>query len=667
MDLPDEMFAGMDDLGIDVPEDQSSSEIDLIDATTHQVEPELKDEEQESETHEESAFDDAPLDQPAEDFEPTAEQIEAVQFETVSEEDAAENDRLSEEMIEAQSTIEEDDLGDDENFDIALDEPVEDFEDDNSLPEAIDVEENIPVSTKIDVPQHASKSEDEDEFDVFNSIFSADRNEDAAFSDDEPELLEEAVDRRAKKLPAARDDAMIAQGIDDEDDRKDEEMKPSKLDRMKGLAARKRAPKHEEEDDLYDGQDVDLDPSEFSDIDDDFDGDAQVSPARGNLKRTVAIGVATLAVVGGVSFGVMGFMGTAHQTAPATQNDGWSPIKNTAQPQQVVAQVAVPAAPADPVKTASAAPATPAAPASASVDVAQSAAAQGSVQVSGSAAVNGAPIKPLDKPADLTADIQLPNKSSFDSKTDPGMSGVISGLKNAQSGDLSDITGPAAPAKDVNGTIKEALAGYASKDDLSSIYTRMDAMQKTIDTMTKSLSTKDAQITKITADLGAAKAEAENAKSLALAQNDVMVKVVRMGEKVDTGEKLIVDLSKRVASLESVDPADKAQVQKQISDITDRLDGLSRDVGLVARVAINGSPDSQGGAASGSAATAKTDPISVFSSTKTSVKPNTIHGKVPSNVKKGDFVKGYGVVLDVMPTSGGSRLVVMENGSVLIK
>ena len=41
-------------------------------------------------------------------------------------------------------------------------------------------------------------------------------------------------------------------------------------------------------------------------------------------------------------------------------------------------------------------------------------------------------------------------------------------------------------------------------------------------------------------------------------------------------------------------------------------------------------------------------------------------GAVPSDVENGDFVEGYGYVLDVVPASGNQNLVVMENGSVLV-
>jgi len=41
--------------------------------------------------------------------------------------------------------------------------------------------------------------------------------------------------------------------------------------------------------------------------------------------------------------------------------------------------------------------------------------------------------------------------------------------------------------------------------------------------------------------------------------------------------------------------------------------------------------------------------------------------EIPDNVEIGDHVAGYGAVLDIMPTADGSRLIIMENGSVLVE
>ena len=55
----------------------------------------------------------------------------------------------------------------------------------------------------------------------------------------------------------------------------------------------------------------------------------------------------------------------------------------------------------------------------------------------------------------------------------------------------------------------------------------------------------------------------------------------------------------------------------------------------------------------------------VFSNDQTEA-PKQTAPSIPSDVSKGDYVEGYGYVLDVVPASGGQKLVVMENGSLLI-
>ena len=39
---------------------------------------------------------------------------------------------------------------------------------------------------------------------------------------------------------------------------------------------------------------------------------------------------------------------------------------------------------------------------------------------------------------------------------------------------------------------------------------------------------------------------------------------------------------------------------------------------------------------------------------------------MPSDASPGDFVEGYGYVLDVVPASGDQNLVIMENASILV-
>ena len=152
---------------------------------------------------------------------------------------------------------------------------------------------------------------------------------------------------------------------------------------------------------------------------------------------------------------------------------------------------------------------------------------------------------------------------------------------------------------------------------------------------------------------------AERAESLALAQNQVLVRFVAAEEKLEIAEQLIVDLSRRVSSVEGIDAADREDVDERLTTLDNQLRGLQRDVGMVARMAINGSPTpTSGRAPSGQA--------NFDSATDASMRsPVADPSNVPADAEVGDHVNGYGTVLEIFATSDGGRMVVMENGSVI--
>lgn len=151
---------------------------------------------------------------------------------------------------------------------------------------------------------------------------------------------------------------------------------------------------------------------------------------------------------------------------------------------------------------------------------------------------------------------------------------------------------------------------------------------------------------------------------MALGQNEVLAEFLRVKDKVDTAETLIVDLSRRTAAMETNDPADRVAVERSISDLNDRVESMARDLGLIARVAINGSPER---VRTGSTSNDVPGAGAVFEKAPAGIAvPGDAPAEIPSDVKVGDFVEGYGAVLQIMPTSEGARLVVMENKSVLV-
>lgn len=603
---------------------------------------------------------------------------EPIAFETVDEELADRNAQISEGIVEAQAAAEieevessiddadpnwglaeEDDLlGEPDPFekedDLSNEAPASHQEDDDFINQALEVEDEEPVDYGAkNVP--SSLAEEDNAQNVQRETPDADEidvAEERAPVSEEDDMVTNPLDAMLKARTSRRDE------VDVEDE-------THEAPEQSGMSA-----DAELEEDFDRTFDEGHDEAQEDLFDDEGDVPFETDGKR-NVKRTAILGAGALAVVGIVAVGAMGMMGGGEPNggtsiappSPITKKvvdattDDPAAAQAAAETGTKLAQAEAPSTPSSAQGFAVATPGTPPG-------------AQTLGGPTGDASAPAADTPASDAPAaggdatDLASQIPLPDNTSFDPAQSGDMNDVIAGLQQAGSGDMSDVAGADTVGSDA--ALKKALVGYTTVEDFSLVKDQIAEMKSAIDKMNGALSDKDAKIADLSKAVSAAQTEASNAKKLAIAQNDLMVKVVRMGEKVETGEKLIVDLSKRVAKLEAVDPADKAEVKKQLDDVMQRLDGLSRDVSMVARVAINGSPDIQG-AAAGAAGGSHADPTSVYSTEKPLPKPPVDHGKVPSDVKKGDFVKGYGTVLDILPTSGGARLVVMENGSVLVK
>lgn len=174
------------------------------------------------------------------------------------------------------------------------------------------------------------------------------------------------------------------------------------------------------------------------------------------------------------------------------------------------------------------------------------------------------------------------------------------------------------------------------------------------------LRAQDERLAQVEAALMAALERAERAESIAVAQNQILTRFVAAEEKLEIAEQLIVDLSRRVASVEGNDPADRGETDARMTRLDEQIRGLQRDIGMVARMAINGSPAAVSGRAPSGQANFDT-------ATQASLRsPVARTENVPRDVAVGDFVNGFGVVLEIFQTSDGGRMVVMENGSVVL-
>ena len=246
---------------------------------------------------------------------------------------------------------------------------------------------------------------------------------------------------------------------------------------------------------------------------------------------------------------------------------------------------------------------------------------------------------------------------------DADLAGIAEGRTNTDDINLSDLfLGQDSPESDAAAITVNAdeLEPTVALSDFETLVRSVAVLDENAQDLLGALQQRDAQISSLEMTLSEVAERAERAETLALAQNQVLVRFVATEEKLEMAEQLIVDLSRRIATVEGIDPADRADMDTRLSDIDQRLRGLQRDVGMVARMTINGSPAAITGPAGGSQANfdRATEPRMQS--------PVARPENVPHDVSVGDFVNGYGAVLEIFATSDGGRMVVMENGSVLV-
>lgn len=209
---------------------------------------------------------------------------------------------------------------------------------------------------------------------------------------------------------------------------------------------------------------------------------------------------------------------------------------------------------------------------------------------------------------------------------------------------------------------QEQIDLLASAEDIDKLIEMFQSSEDRIAELEDAVASRDAAIAERDQIMLEIAKTAREAEALALATTEIITDVVRLQGSMGTAEKLIVDLSHRIAALEQVDPADRATINRRIDDINARLKSMARDLGLLARLATEPS----GPKASPQPTAPVPGALSVYEDARGAVAPAPTAGEIPSDVKTGDVIDGYGEVLDVMETSEGKRLVVMENASVMI-
>lgn len=220
----------------------------------------------------------------------------------------------------------------------------------------------------------------------------------------------------------------------------------------------------------------------------------------------------------------------------------------------------------------------------------------------------------------------------------------------------------------------------AQKSSLDSALDRLRILETVI-------ADKDEIIAAAQAEANDAQAVANQARDMAMAQNNVLIEVVGIQDKMKIAEELIVDLSRRTAAIES----DNAEVE-QIEYLNERIKELTKHMALLSRTVVSNARNledagraqaaadrahSEAQAAVDAEARATVDKQTqpapagssgVYGNEKRLMTTPTLQDGVdiPADVKVGDELPVYGKVLDISPTEDGGKLVVMENSSKVI-
>lgn len=155
--------------------------------------------------------------------------------------------------------------------------------------------------------------------------------------------------------------------------------------------------------------------------------------------------------------------------------------------------------------------------------------------------------------------------------------------------------------------------------------------------------------------------------------SSVLSEFAKVQESLDQTQVVLLDIAARVGTLEAANPADRAEVATQIADMQGEIKRITANMSILARMTVNGvSALTAEGASSGDhgvrtsvAEQPSAGRDTVFAQDQAPA-PVSTDPVIPSDISKGDFVEGYGYVLDIVPASGNQKLVVMENGSALV-
>jgi hypothetical protein len=204
---------------------------------------------------------------------------------------------------------------------------------------------------------------------------------------------------------------------------------------------------------------------------------------------------------------------------------------------------------------------------------------------------------------------------------------------------------------------------------------RTDAERRS-DDLTDELTGLTDQITGLLQRDGEQAERLERMERLIRGQSAIRSQFGAMEESLEQTQVVLLDVSARIGAVEGQNPADRDAVNRALADVEERIQALTANMSILARMSIEGvdalrAPNASSGTVGVQTAPAAQDSSGgadpVFRSETGGFRISSDPaGRIPSDVEKDDFIEGYGYVLDVLPASDGQRLVIMENGSVLV-
>lgn len=269
--------------------------------------------------------------------------------------------------------------------------------------------------------------------------------------------------------------------------------------------------------------------------------------------------------------------------------------------------------------------------------------------------------------------------------TDP----TASGTQPDGTGAAADAGQPA-PSAEVSDLLAEInrgaqpAAGSPSAEEVAALQSRladMETMARAAEDRSVELSNELTGLTdQITGLLQRDSDQAERLdrmERLIRGQSAILSQFGQMEESLEQTQVVLLDVSARIGAVEGQNPADRDAVNRALADIESRLQALTANMSILARMSIEGvdalkAPNASSGSVGVQTApqgpdqrTGGADPVFRTETGGFRISSDAA-GRIPAEVKKDDFIEGYGYVLDVLPASDGQRLVVMENGSVLV-